>query len=281
MKNKKAVIFLMLAIIIFGASAFTVLHTSGYAYASGSPYDGSSCALCHGGGPTTPTVIVNANPAFGSGNTYSPGSTYTLDVVVSGAYPKYGFNTEILDSNNPNVVNDAGICGPPVSANVSKIPASGGNPTNYTHNFPIGSAGSTTFSFQWTAPASGPVYIYTSGLGVNFTSTSGGDKVATYSVILGPTVGIATHSESEIDFKIFPNPATDKVRLSFFAQEKSFVSVKLYALNGQLIAELLNTICAHGPQISDINLPSDLSRGMYFVRIKMNDHEISKRLVLH
>lgn len=278
--KRRFLVFAVLAVGVILSSAFTALHISGYIYATGSPFDGASCAQCHSGGATTPTVAVTAAPAFGSGNTYVPGSTYTITVTVSGSYAKYGFNTEVLDSNSPSAVNDAGVCGPAVSSNCSRFTSST-LPTNYTHNVPSGSAGSATFSFQWTAPASGPVYIYTAGLGVNNNGADNGDKVKTNSLVLSPTVGINAFATAKIKFAVYPNPAIDKVRISFYARQNSTVNIQLYDLEGNLVKELLQTTCAYGPQIMEVPLPEGLAHANYLLKLRVNNEEALQKLSVY
>ena len=275
--KKKTAALAILALTIIAMSAFTALHSSGEIFYSGSPFDGGTCAQCHSGGVSIPTVTVNASPAFGSGNTYNPGTSYTLTVTVSGTYAKYGFNTEVLDSNSPGGANDAGICGPAVSANCTKY-FFAGNPTNYTHNVPSGSAGSAAFSFQWTAPATGPAYIYTSGLGVDFGGSTAGDRVATYSVMLSPFVGITNYNEKFVNLTVFPNPASDNIRVNYTLAESGKVSIKLYSITGEWIQDLFTGTQGGGQQSLDAHLPENLQRGFYLLKVNINNSQTLQKL---
>ena len=183
---KKVIVLAFAGAAIIVTSAFSVLHSSGMTLHTGSPYDGATCSSCHSGGSTTPTVTITANPAFGTGNTYTPGTAYTVSVNCSGTYPKYGFDLEILNSTSSTSALDAGTFGTIVTSNCKKVVTSG-QPTNITHTVASGSSNAATFSFHWTAPNSGTAYLYCAGLGVNNNGSTSGDKVKTASLTLTPS----------------------------------------------------------------------------------------------
>lgn len=160
-------------------------HNSGVTYCTGSPFDGSTCSGCHNGGATTPTATITAVPAFGTGNTYTPGTAYVVSVNCSGSYPDYGFDLEILNSTSSTSALDAGTCGTVVTSNCKKMTSSG-QPTNYVQTSRSGTANAATFSFNWTAPSSGSAYIYCTVLGVNANGSTSGDKVVAITKTLTP-----------------------------------------------------------------------------------------------
>src|SRR5688572_22031743 len=126
---KKMSLLLLTCIVMAAISAFTVLHPTGEAFHTGSPYDkGDDCSHCHSGGTSTPSVTITANPPFGAGNTYIAGTTYTLSVIGTGSYPKYGFGLEILNSNTTTAA-DAGTFGAVVTSNCKKV-TTANKPTN-------------------------------------------------------------------------------------------------------------------------------------------------------
>ncbi len=189
----KRIILLSLTVATMATiSGFTFLmHASGITGCSGSPVDGGTCSGCHGGG-TAPTVVISAIPAFGSGNTtYVPSTTYTISVVGSGT-AKYGLNVEILNGSTSSATN-AGTWGTVVTTNCK---TSGTAPTTLTHNQ---SSTSGTFSFKWTAPASGSVYLYSCVLGANGDGGTSGDKIKQTNITLtaassAPSLTVTTTS---------------------------------------------------------------------------------------
>jgi len=278
--KSKFIIPVILFISIVLSSAFTIINSTGIQWATGSPFDGTTCNFCHGGGATTPTITVNSTPAFGSGNTYSPGSTYTIDVIVAGSYAQFGFNLEILNSTAHFGAVDAGVFGNLLTTNEKKITVAG-KPTTMSHNGPSGSAGSAVFSFEWTAPTSGDAYLYCAGLGVNLNGNESGDKVKTYSVTISSPLGIEPANEKSNALTVFPNPATNNVQLSYFLNETGKVSGKLFDLNGKFICDLFSEVQSAGKQSVGSYLPIGLNAGMYLVKLFVGEKQVTDKLMVY
>lgn len=121
-----------------GAIAYPGGSPAGY---TGSPGDGQNCVSCHGGSASTVTNWITSNiPPEG----YTPGSTYTITVTVSGTGKK-GFEV------SPQSVS---------GTQLGVLAAGTGNHlvggTKYvTQNSSGSSSGTATWSFSWTAPAAG------------------------------------------------------------------------------------------------------------------------------
>ena len=279
--NKKSTSLIFFSGLLISLSAFTVVvKSSGEKWRTGSPWDGGTCSSCHSGGATIPTVSITATPAFGANNTYVAGATYTVTTTVLGSYAKYGFNLEILNSSSTTTARDAGIFGSIISPNTQKY-TSTNLPTTISHS----TASNGVYSFTWVAPDTGKVYIYCAGLGVNNDGGTGGDKVKTTSLILtnSPSSGngIATYHADEINFQVFPNPATDEVHLSYSLIESSLVSVKLFSLNGELVSDLLNEQQHVGTHSINAQLPAALVKGLYMIKLSVNGVNTSQKLLVY
>lgn len=263
-------------------SAFTlVLNSAGKIFYTGSPYDGSTCADCHSGGATIPAVSITASPAFGAGDTYTPATTYTINVTATGSYNKYGFDMEILDSNSPSTVNDAGTFGAMLSGNCQKFSFGPGNPTNITHTAPSGSAGSATFSFEWTAPAGGNVYMYTAVLGVNFNGANSGDRVKPYSYSLTPGgIGVAEQTGGGAQFSVFPNPASDRLTASYKLRHEANVQIALFSISGQHVCDLFNENQLPGVHSVELHIPASTVKGAYMLKLFVNGSAAIGKLVI-
>ncbi|HEX7412785.1 MAG TPA: T9SS type A sorting domain-containing protein, partial [Bacteroidia bacterium] len=261
---------------------------------SGSPVDGGTgsagtCANCHSGGATTPTLSITASPAFGgSGNskTYVAGTTYTITVTPAGSYPAYGFNCEIINSQSATVATyPFGTFGAALTSNcqIYAIASTGGYPACASHN----QRSTTPWKFAWTAPASGTGYLYADVLGEDGTGTgqgsTSGDKVSAVTSITltpGSSAGIASHAENTHALTVFPNPATDNVRITYTLMERGTVSVKLYSLNGELVADLLNETQEVGLQNTNAHLPLGLANGLYMVKLNVNGEQSTQKLLI-
>ncbi|HXU27151.1 MAG TPA: choice-of-anchor V domain-containing protein [Bacteroidia bacterium] len=290
--NKKVILPLISGAAILVLSASTVINAAGTYAWSGSPVDGGTsggtCSSCHNGGSATPTVSVSASPAFGgTGNnvTYTPGATYTISVTAGGTYSKYGFNCEIINSQSATTtsVTDFGTFGAAVGTNTQIFPASGnqGYPTSASHSGP---AAAGAFKFKWTAPASGTGYIYADVLGCNNNNQTTGDKtsaVASLTLTAASGAGINTHAENVNSLSVFPNPATDNVRITYTLKERATVSIKLYNLSGDLVADLLNSTQDVGIQSNDAHLPNGLAKGLYMVKLMVNGQQSTQKLMIY
>ncbi len=141
-----------------------------------------TCAGCHSGGTATPVATITASPAFGAGNTYVPGSTYTISYQVTG-YTKYGFDLEMNDGNTTTSMT-AGTLSALSNTRYTAAPA-GGYPANISQLNSIPTA--TAATFKWIAPSVGTtVYLFSNALGVNGTGSTSGDKEAFKNIILTP-----------------------------------------------------------------------------------------------
>lgn len=273
-------------------SASTVINQNGVANWTGSPVDGGTgaggtCLNCHNSSGTAPSLSVTTSPAFASGNQYTPSTVYTVNVTVSGSQAKYGFNCEIINSQSTSTsaVGMFGAFGSVVTSNCKIYTAAQATPYPpcASHTAPSGTGGTCTFSFKWTAPASGTGYLYAIGLGANNDGTDVGDhQSAVTSMTLTPATssGIEAHEENSSALNVFPNPATDNVRLTYTLTEKSHVIAKLYTMNGELAAELLNDTQDRGMQAVDTRLPIGLAKGMYMVRLIINGKQILQKLTV-
>lgn len=277
--NRKIILPLISGAAILFLSATTVIHSAGFANYSGSPVDGATCSACHSGGATTPTLSLTASPAFGgsgSNLTYTPGTTYTISVTQGGSYAGYGFNCEIINSQATSNVSMFGAFGSAVSSNC-QIWANA-TPACASHNTPS----TAPFMFAWTAPASGTGYIYADVNGVNLNSTTSGDHVSAVTTITltATTAGIAAYKNKDFNLVVFPNPANDKLNISYTLQEKGLVSVKLYNLNGDLVADLLNETQEIGMQSTTANLPAGLAKGLYMIKLSINGEVSTEKLMV-
>lgn len=284
---KKIFIPLLAGVTIITCSAFVVVNSTGIQWWSGSPWDGGTgaagtCANCHGGGATTPTLTVTSSPAWngaGTQYTYMPGMTYTITVQPGGSYPVYGFNMEILNSTSSTTAADAGTFGSAVTTN-TKLFVSAGNPTTASHKTP--SAATSPFKFTWTAPMSGNAYLYCDVLGANNSGTDLGDKVSAvtaYTLTASP-MGV-NQVRHNTDMKVVPNPATDNLRISYNLSERGKVDLKLYNLNGEWVADLKSEMQDSGSQNVEARLPIGIAHGAYIVKLSVNGRETMQKLMVN
>ncbi len=256
-------------------SAFVIINSSGIAGQTGSPGE-QTCSACHSGGTSMASgATITASPAFSS-NAYVPGQTYTINVIVGGlGFSNFGFGCEILNSSNSNAgtMQNAGT-------GVQFMTAGNGR-NNAVHTTPKSGTGFATFSFEWVAPASGVVNIYASGNCVNLNGNTSGDLVVTASLSINPQVssGVSQTELALTNLALFPNPTSGQVNLNYSLMESADISIDLVAIDGSLVANLLNEKQQQGYIKKNLRLPSNISSGVYFIKVSANGNQVSQRLV--
>ena len=252
-------------------SGFSLFHATGMLFATGSPHDGVDCNSCHSGGASAPTFSISATPAFGTGNTYSPNTSYTISVNCTGIYPKYGFDLEILDALSLGA-GDAGTFNSALM-NCQIVPTSK-NATNVTHLAPTGNNDSATFQFSWTSPAGGNSFLYCAVNGTNFDGTTSGDLAAITNITLSSIFsGISFNEQNKSAIQIFPNPSNGKFMVE--AKEAPIpIEMNIYNAMGENVFE--NKMIS---EKSEINL-SDKPKGVYFIHLKSGNAIMNKKIVI-
>ncbi|MES2134437.1 MAG: T9SS type A sorting domain-containing protein, partial [Bacteroidota bacterium] len=92
------------------------------------------------------------------------------------------------------------------------------------------------------------------------------------------SVGIKSLSVIENQIKVYPNPANGKVSVLYTLPANSAVSIELYDILGQAVKTILPlTEQSTGEHRYTASL-SDLTAGMYFVKLKINNAETSVKL---
>jgi hypothetical protein len=263
--KKRNIVLVLAGIIVISVSSFTIISSkfksangSKVAYTN-SPHDGpGDCSSCHNGGSATPVITFTASPAFGVGNTYVPGTVYTLSYKVTG-YPKFGFDLE-LNAGDLSTSMGAGTNVAVTNCKVTANPYNQGYPANVSHTAPCMSSSAATW--HWTAPASGTVYLYSVGVGVNGNNSDSGDRMAQYNLVLTPSTisGITEETANLLDVTLYPNPAVDNIHLTYSLSKRSTVSIELMDMKGQLIETFLNKTQDAGEQSFDKTIV--LSKGI-------------------
>ncbi len=276
MRTKK--IILGLTIILSLASlSFIVLNSSGIAGKTGSPGE-TTCSQCHSGGTGTTTVLIGSVPEFTT-NQFVPGQSYQITVYVSNTnYTKFGFGCEILDQATSTNTGTMNISGP----NVQFITASNGR-KNAVHTAPYSApSGAAAFTFYWTAPnTTNNIVIYAAGNAVNGNGTTIGDAVGTTSLLLTPSTSSIKENNANNSMLIFPNPASDfiSIHIDYF-NSPTIATIELSDLKGSQYFTLLNTKLNYGQNEIKTFLPTELSNGIYLLKVRNNKQIIASQIVL-
>lgn len=270
---KKALLFGSLGLVFFSSTAFIVLNSTGIAGRTGSPGE-VTCSGCHGGGSGSTVVAINATPAF-TANQYVPGQTYTISIdITNNAFSQFGFGCEILNASNANA-------GTMANGGSGVAFANSGARKNAIHTAAKSGTGGTSFTFEWTAPASGNATIYAAGNAVNGNGNTSGDTPGNTSLALTALgTGIEKQSDNKISLNLFPNPSSDEYSLQYNLTEEGNVKVSLFSLSGQELSVLHEERQQTGLHDLSGKLSPNLASGIYFIKLSVNNTVSAQKMLI-
>ena len=245
---------------------------------------GSSGGIADNAGPGS--LIVSAVPAM-TNNQYTPGQLYHVTVTVSETGKTiFGFTFQSLDNSgntNLHIDNTIGTFTLTNSAATRFSQSFGTGRKTVTFQLNAGLANNTkSFTFDWTAPQTGTVNWYYSGLAANNdVKENAADNVYTSSQQLTPAVVSSTNEiTTEANAFVFPNPSNNNVMVSFNNPNKQLVSIQLYSLEGKLIKTLDSATLPEGNYSSSYST-TDLESGTYLLKISGESININKQLMIN
>jgi hypothetical protein len=250
-------------------------HSSGApAGKTGSPGDASNCTSCHAGTATSQAGLITTNiPVAG----YTPGQTYTITAsIISNPTTKFGF--EVSPQNTAGTQ-----MGTLVVTNTTETQLVGSG--KYITHKTAGTAGtgSRTWTFDWTAPASGngAVTFYGAFNKTNSSNTNAGDQIVlTSTTVQENTATSIAENDNQINLSIFPNPSSEFVNLSYVLSENTKIEAKLISLTGQEVMSLINEEQNAGKHDARIELAPSIAKGTYFVSINVGGKVSTQKLII-
>ena len=78
--------------------------------------------------------------------------------------------------------------------------------------------------------------------------------------------------------KVYPNPVSDQLNLSYFIIKDSNVTIKIMDVLGNEITTLFSERLSAGDQVNSFNISSRLTSGFYFIRVSVGNEIITKRI---
>jgi hypothetical protein len=108
------------------------------------------------------------------------------------------------------------------------------------------------------------------------TASGGGISIDTQNGISNPFV------ESGFQFiNIFPNPVSEYMNVNFELIKENSICIDLINETGTTVKQLLNiSNCKKGTYNYQLNIPSTLSSGSYFIRLKDDRNTLVKKIIL-
>lgn len=251
-------------LLLIPLTAFSLLSFSGGVGGerSGSPGDGgNSCLICHAAGADfgASAVIMTNIPSEG----YDVDTDYTVTVTATSSAPGHGFQltAERLSDN----------------ANIGEFFDDGGSTTEVhdaRERISHSTRDNSTWSFTWRSPSTlqGQVRFYASVNAVNNNGSNGGDQVVTATSEISNALG--TNDFQVLDFKMFPNPSTDFVKIQL-SSGTTQAEAGIYDYRGRLIS---SKVITESDQQMNV---SNLASGIYIMRLSTDTKLGAKRLVVN
>ncbi|MBA2611753.1 MAG: T9SS type A sorting domain-containing protein [Bacteroidetes bacterium] len=271
MKIRTVALSAFLLVIILLTSRFSPTYQSGPpAGVSGSPGDGATCNGCHGGAAVNGSFITSDIPATG----YIPGATYNVTATISHpTFNKFGF--EISPQNAIGQQKGTLIITDPTRTQL----LSGSKYIAHKTAGTAGTANTSTWVFQWQAPAagSGSLSLYGSFIKANANNNTSGDAVFVDKVQIFEdlSTGLAQNTNIENEWSMYPLPCADELTIAFRDNKYQSVTVMIRSVEGKVITE--NTYLNNQATIK-LNI-SELQAGVYLVTVVEGNKSLSKKLV--
>jgi hypothetical protein len=182
---------------------------------------------CHSGGLFTGTVSIAGVP-----DTVFSNQTYPITVTQVSNAIRGGFQLTALDNNNAAAGLISTGTGVSVGSGNNRQYARQSTPKNLT-------AGSTSWTFNWQAPASAAgdkITFYSASLAANGNGNKSGDNpfTTTRSVVLKSTTSVEV-AAGEFSLALFPNPASDMLQVDF--PESGKARLEVYDIRGRLVLQ--------------------------------------------
>ncbi|HWY98703.1 MAG TPA: choice-of-anchor V domain-containing protein [Bacteroidia bacterium] len=293
---KKHLLKLSVVLAVGGIAFFTSMQTvssrsaggSSIAYCSGSPFDGSTCAVggCHNGPPVAaPASWITSNvPKTG----YIPGTTYTITCRAVNKTSNHNSNFGFEFTPQEQKTGNGGVLG-----TLTNITTSGKGATQVVTASPSAwvthtsssytGTDSCVWSFKWKAPSPGigAVNYYAAfNCGSGDNQSSGIIYWDSAHFIQGSTVGVEQVTDAATEVNIYPNPIKDAFNVSYSLQDSKQVEINVYSVDGKKIANLLsNTEQSAGDHNQQLYMPA-VKSGIYLIQIIQGDQASYKKVIV-
>lgn len=257
---------------------------------------GSGCHGALNGVTTGITVAVELDSAGVPVTQYQPGGTYTVKLTgtntTSNNLPVFGFGLSAVKAAG------AGTSSARQAGTFSSLPVGVQNSIELTANTSViehqvqlpktsgsGTAGTTyVTSFTWTAPAAGTGSVKFYAV-LNAANGDGNESAAdkwNYTNVTITEGGTTAISEIAADLgtvDAYPTLMSTTLTTTFDLRREAKVSIDLLSLNGQLVRTLLSDeAMGTGAQTRTFGV-SDLSAGIYLMRVQAGGHTTVSKVV--
>jgi hypothetical protein len=185
---------------------------------------------------------------------YSPVNTGSVSVAAAAQW----FKTKLVEPNPNTLKRNWKLNGTLVANNIDSLLINSG----------MVNSGNNTLLFT---------VMDTTGLSKDVNHAS----LHSYSVLWSVNKNITGINEvkPQLEFSVFPNPASDKINLNYTIMEASQMAVSVMDVSGKKLVDVTNSKEAAGTYNKEVTV-SALSPGIYFLNININGQDINHKFVI-
>jgi len=283
-KHYKRIVYCVFAI-AFTSTLAETLSNSAPASSSGAPGEvDCTTSGCHesfalnSGQGTAAISIENGSTS------YIPSKTY--NIIVETSFPnlnRFGFQLVAIkdeDSSNVGTLSCTEQSRTQIIKGVDKLASR--NYMTYTFDGSTAlSKGNNKWQFNWTAPAAdeGKITFYLATIAADDNGSDLGDYCYTKSSTLNSSpLGIKSESNNDFKLDIYPNPAKDKITISYYIEKANNIVVELYDIHGNRIQQYYSK-AASGTQSTELFM-KDYDSGIYFIKVNTGNKSVIKKVII-
>jgi PKD repeat protein len=98
--------------------------------------------------------------------------------------------------------------------------------------------------------------------------------------IVGPNVNIESFTDASFPIVVYPNPSTDQITISFETPVITMASFELLDMTGRSVVKSPVYSYIPGEASYVMNLPEDITNGIYLLNIYMGESRITKKVII-
>lgn len=219
---------------------------------------------CHNGGAFTGSVALTGVP-----DTVIANTTYTLTLTNTSTAPRAGFQLVCLNATNVQ-------CGTLTAGTGSAVETANGKQYICQSTPKLLSAGATSWTFTWKAPATlsnNAITFYFTSLAANGNGGTSGDNVLkSMKTVVFKSTTSSKEVNKTIAVNVFPNPTKEVLNIDL--ADVANAQMTMTDLNGRIL--LIKQLTE---KTSKINI-AHLSKGYYNVQIQADGKSVSKKIVI-
>ncbi len=273
--------------ILFGQ--FTYKKSAGaHPGSTGAPGD-NTCAKsgCHVGTPVTYNdTAVNKLIFSQLDSTYLPGQTYTITVrTYNPPVQRFGFEFQAIADATSLEAGTVVVTDVIRTHEVTHMVGSDFR-TSVTHNTvstPEISPGFNEWTFDWTAPATnvGDITFYYATNSTNNNNASSGDKIFcnTFRIKISPLFSLNELVDVQ-NSNAFYDGETNQIIFNYFLKSDKKVSINVFDSFGREVYKQKNKSKNAGQQKDELSLKNQMSPGVYYVNLSIDNKSFSKKIII-